>query len=92
MDGLQGGYKPGEPRLHQPGKDVQWVPTPSTLVEKMLDLAELTPQDRLVISALAMAYSSSPLRGVAREHAASNTTGAWSPMRSATPRRLESGG
>jgi hypothetical protein len=37
-----------EPRLNQPGKDVQWVPTPPALVEKMLDLAQLTPQDRLV--------------------------------------------
>lgn len=40
--------KPFEPTLHQPGKDVQWVPTPAPLVEKMLDLARLTPQDRLV--------------------------------------------
>lgn len=39
---------PFEPALHQPGKDVQWVPTPRPLVEKMLDLARLTPQDRLV--------------------------------------------
>jgi hypothetical protein len=37
-----------EPRLNQPGKDVQWVPTPPALVEKMLDLARLTPKDRLV--------------------------------------------
>ena len=36
------------PTLHQPGKDVQWVPTPAALVEKMLDLARLTPEDRLV--------------------------------------------
>jgi SAM-dependent methyltransferase len=36
------------PRLNQPGKDVQWVPTPPALVEKMLDLAGLTPRDRLV--------------------------------------------
>jgi hypothetical protein len=36
------------PRLNQPGKDVQWVPTPPALVEKMLDLARLTPKDRLV--------------------------------------------
>jgi SAM-dependent methyltransferase len=36
------------PRLNQPGKDVQWVPTPAALVEKMLDLARLTPRDRLV--------------------------------------------
>jgi SAM-dependent methyltransferase len=43
----EGGQIP-EPRLNQPGKDVQWVPTPPALVEKMLDLAQLTPQDRLV--------------------------------------------
>lgn len=40
--------QPAEPRLNQPGKDVQWVPTPPALVEKMLDMAQITPQDRLV--------------------------------------------
>jgi hypothetical protein len=44
----QEGGEPGAPRLHQPGKDVQWVPTPPALVEKMLDLAGLTAKDRLV--------------------------------------------
>lgn len=39
---------PVEPRVNQPGKDVQWVPTPEPLVEKMLDLARLTSKDRLV--------------------------------------------
>jgi SAM-dependent methyltransferase len=43
-----GGGRPDAPRLHQPGKDVQWVPTPPALAEKMLDLAGLTPKDRLV--------------------------------------------
>jgi SAM-dependent methyltransferase len=37
-----------EPRLNQPGKDVQWVPTPPALVEKMLDLARVTADDRFV--------------------------------------------
>jgi hypothetical protein len=37
--------KPFEPTVGQPGKDVVWVPTPQSLVEKMLDLAKLTPQD-----------------------------------------------
>jgi SAM-dependent methyltransferase len=37
-----------EPLLNQPGKDVQWVPTPPALAEKMLDLAGLTPKDRFV--------------------------------------------
>src|SRR6188508_2594890 len=37
-----------EPRVGQPGKDVVWVPTPQALVEKMLDLAKLTPKDFLM--------------------------------------------
>ena len=36
---------PFEPQVGQPGKDVVWVPTPTALVEKMLDLAKITPQD-----------------------------------------------
>ena len=40
--------RPFEPQLNQPGKDVQWVPTPPALVEKMLDLAKLTADDRFV--------------------------------------------
>jgi SAM-dependent methyltransferase len=40
--------QPYEPQLNQPGKDVQWVPTPPALVERMLDLAGVTPDDRLV--------------------------------------------
>ena len=34
-----------EPTVGQAGKDVVWVPTPQALVEKMLDMAKLTPQD-----------------------------------------------
>jgi precorrin-6B methylase 2 len=37
--------KPFEPYSGQPGKDVVWVPTPQPLVDKMLDMAKLTPQD-----------------------------------------------
>jgi SAM-dependent methyltransferase len=37
--------KPFEPTIGQAGKDVVWVPTPQSLVEKMLDLAAVTPQD-----------------------------------------------
>ena len=37
-----------EPRVGQPGKDVVWVPTPQALVDKMLDLAKLTPKDFLM--------------------------------------------
>jgi SAM-dependent methyltransferase len=36
---------PYEPIEGQPGKDVVWVPTPPVLVEKMLDMAHVTPQD-----------------------------------------------
>lgn len=37
--------KPFEPVSGQAGKDVVWVPTPPVLVEKMLDMAKVTPQD-----------------------------------------------
>ena len=34
-----------EPTPGQAGKDVVWVPTPQELVDKMLDMAKVTPQD-----------------------------------------------
>ena len=37
--------KPFEPTVGQEGKDVVWVPTPFALIEKMLDMAKVTPQD-----------------------------------------------
>jgi SAM-dependent methyltransferase len=37
--------KPYTPESGQAGKDVVWVPTPQPLVEKMLDMAEVTPKD-----------------------------------------------
>ena len=37
-----------EPTVGQSGKDVVWVPTPQALVDRMLEMAELTPEDRLV--------------------------------------------
>ncbi len=37
-----------QPQVGQAGKDVVWVPTPQPLVDKMLDLAQLTPQDVLI--------------------------------------------
>src|SRR4051812_41062281 len=40
--------QPFEPYEGQPGKDVVWVPTPRALVEKMLDLAAVTPRDLVV--------------------------------------------
>ncbi len=39
---------PFQPTVGQAGKDVIWVPTPQALVDKMLDLAKLTPQDVLM--------------------------------------------
>jgi precorrin-6B methylase 2 len=44
----QGTAKPDEPFLGQPGKDVVWVPTPEALVEKMLDMANVTPADFVI--------------------------------------------
>jgi methyltransferase family protein len=37
-----------EPHVGQAGKDVVWVPTPDALVEKMLDLAKVTPRDVVI--------------------------------------------
>src|SRR5690349_15704415 len=37
-----------EPRVGQEGKDVIWVPTPQALVDKMLDMAKVTPRDYVI--------------------------------------------
>lgn len=37
-----------EPKPGQAGKDVIWLPTPDDMVERMLDLAQLAPGERLV--------------------------------------------
>ena len=37
-----------EPQVGQEGKDVVWVPTPQALVDKMLEMAKVTPQDFLM--------------------------------------------
>ncbi len=34
-----------QPQVGQSGKDVVWVPTPQALVDKMLDMAQVTPED-----------------------------------------------
>jgi SAM-dependent methyltransferase len=41
----QNAKEPFTPTVGQAGKDVVWVPTPASLVEKMLDMAKVTPQD-----------------------------------------------
>ncbi|OGA39611.1 MAG: RNA methyltransferase [Betaproteobacteria bacterium RIFCSPLOWO2_12_FULL_62_13] len=37
-----------EPQVGQEGKDVVWVPTPQALVDKMLDMAKVTPADYVI--------------------------------------------
>jgi hypothetical protein len=45
----QTGQKPPyEPQVGQAGKDVVWVPTPQVLVDKMLDMAKVTPKDLVI--------------------------------------------
>ena len=44
----QTGAKPFEPTVGQAGKDVVWVPTPQATVNRMLDMAKVTPQDFLM--------------------------------------------
>ena len=36
------------PQVGQPGKDVIWVPTPDALVERMLTMAQVQPEDQVV--------------------------------------------
>jgi SAM-dependent methyltransferase len=36
------------PSVGQEGKDVVWVPTPQSLVDKMLDMAKVTPRDFVI--------------------------------------------
>src|SRR5438270_1603574 len=36
------------PEVGQAGKDVVWVPTPQELVNKMLNLAKVTPKDYVI--------------------------------------------
>jgi len=37
-----------QPAVGQPGKDVIWVPTPEELVQEMLDMAKVTPNDYVI--------------------------------------------
>jgi hypothetical protein len=37
-----------QPQVGQEGKDVIWVPTPQALVDKMLDMAKVTPKDTVM--------------------------------------------
>lgn len=44
----QQGDKEFTPQVGQAGKDVIWVPTPAELVEKMLQMARITPNDFVI--------------------------------------------
>jgi SAM-dependent methyltransferase len=44
----QPGKSDYQPQVGQDGKDVIWVPTPQALVERMLDIAKVTPQDYVI--------------------------------------------
>ena len=78
--------KPFEPQVGQAGKDVVWVPTPQALVDKMLDMAKVTPQDFLMDlgSGDGRTVITAAKRGLPRAWA-SNTTRTWWSSRSATP-------
>ncbi|MGE0873167.1 MAG: class I SAM-dependent methyltransferase [Burkholderiales bacterium] len=44
----QDGKKGYQPQVGQAGKDVIWVPTPDEVVDRMLRMAQVTPQDYVV--------------------------------------------
>ena len=37
-----------QPKMGQQGRDVVWIPSPGDMVEKMLDMARVTPQDFVI--------------------------------------------
>jgi SAM-dependent methyltransferase len=44
----QSGKSEYQPQVGQEGKDVIWVPTPQSLVDRMLDVAKVTPKDYVI--------------------------------------------
>src|SRR5512134_1995155 len=46
--GAQPAKQEFQPEVGQAGKDVVWVPTPQALVDKMLDMAKVTPRDYVI--------------------------------------------
>jgi SAM-dependent methyltransferase len=44
----QSGKPDYQPQVGQEGKDVIWVPTPQALVDRMLDIAKVTPKDYVI--------------------------------------------
>lgn len=40
--------EPYQPVAGQPGKDVVWIPTPDATLDKMLDMARLSPRDHVI--------------------------------------------
>ena len=46
--GAQPAKQEFQPEVGQAGKDVVWVPTPQALVDKMLDMAKVTPNDYVI--------------------------------------------
>ena len=44
----QSGKSEYQPQVGQEGKDVIWVPTPQSLVDRMLDIAKVTPKDYVI--------------------------------------------
>ena len=85
--------EPFEPTVGQAGKDVVWVPTPPELVEKMLDMAKVTPQDFVMDlgSGDGRNIIAAAKRGATRR-SASNSTPTWSSSRARRPPAAGVGG
>jgi hypothetical protein len=75
-----------EPTVGQSGKDVIWVPTGEPLIERMLDMAAVTPADFVIDlgSGDGRTVIAAAKRGA--NALGSSTIRTWSTCRSATPR------
>lgn len=76
-----------QPQVGQAGKDVVWVPTQQDLVDRMLDMAKVTPQDYVIDLDR---ETDAPLllrRNAAPELSALNIIPTWSSFQFAMPRK-----
>ena len=73
-----------KPQVGQEGKDVVWVPTAQALVDKMLNMAKVTPNDYVIDLGSGDGRTVITAANAAPRRSASNTTPTWSSCRSGT--------
>ena len=73
-----------QPEVGQAGKDVVWVPTPQALVDKMLEMAKVTPKDYVIDLGSGDGRTVITAAKSGSKALASNTTPTWLSCRNAS--------